>query len=240
VGVFALQSNGSIGQLAQLQLQSGSGPYPRRQEHSEPHYIVFDPGRQSALISDLGADRVFAYHFDPAAHRLTLAGETALTPGSGPRHTVLDARGRYFYVITELTAALHVYSWDAKRAALTPIQTLSVYPADYSADTPRSGAEIRMSKDGHFVYASLRGDQNSIVVFAVNPRDGTVKYVDRMPTGGKRPMSFTIDPTGRWLLAANVDSDTVTVLKIDPGTGRMTAQGSLPVPKPVSIAFYGR
>ena len=238
VGVFALQADGSIGTLDQLQTQTGSGPYPRRQEHSQPHYIVFDPRDHFALISDLGADRIFVYRFDPSAHTLQPASEVALPPGSGPRHTVLDARGKYFYVITELTATVHVFSWDAKRAKLEALQSLSAYPDDYSGSVPKSGAEIRLSPNGRFVYVSLRGDQNSIVQFAVNSRDGTLAFVDRVPTGGERPMSFTIDPTGRWMLVANAQSDSVTVLKIDPSTGKLTANGSLAVQRPVAVAFY--
>jgi len=98
-----------------------------------------------------------------------------------------------------------------------------------------------MSGDGRYMYASLRGDQNSIVAYAVDRRAGTLTEIQRLSAGGKTPRGFAIDPSGRWLLAANDSTDTVNVLKIDPVTGRLSATGeSLSVPGTVSIAFYAR
>jgi 6-phosphogluconolactonase len=59
-----------------------------------------------------------------------------------------------------------------------------------------------------------------------------------VPTGGKTPRGFGIDPSGRWLLAGNQRSDTVSVFRIDPGTGRLTqTTQSVEVGAPVSFAF---
>ncbi len=53
------------------------------------------------------------------------------------------------------------------------------------------------------------------------------------------PLYFAIDTTSNWLLVANEGSDLVSVMKIDPATGKLAATGeSISVPKPDTLVFY--
>jgi 6-phosphogluconolactonase len=62
--------------------------------------------------------------------------------------------------------------------------------------------------------------------------------VGHTSTGGKTPRDFAIDPTGSFLLAANQDSDTVVVFRIDHQTGALVPVGQpVPVPRPGCVAF---
>ena len=62
--------------------------------------------------------------------------------------------------------------------------------------------------------------------------------LENQPTQGKTPRNFGIDPTGAYLLAANEDSDTVVLFRIDPATGKLEATGQkVAVPKPVCVKF---
>jgi 6-phosphogluconolactonase len=62
--------------------------------------------------------------------------------------------------------------------------------------------------------------------------------VERVPTQGKTPRNFAVDPTGGFLFAANQDSDNVVVFRIDKGTGRLTPAGNvLDVGAPVCVVF---
>ena len=57
-------------------------------------------------------------------------------------------------------------------------------------------------------------------------------------TGGKEPRNFCIDPTGKFLLAENQNSDTIVVFEIDAKTGKLTPTGQkVNVGKPVCIRF---
>ena len=47
----------------------------------------------------------------------------------------------------------------------------------------------------------------------------------QVPTGGRWPRHFAIDPTGSYLLVANQESDTVNVFAVDRKTGRLTPTG---------------
>jgi 6-phosphogluconolactonase len=76
------------------------------------------------------------------------------------------------------------------------------------------------------------------VIYRINQRTGTLAYVGHQSTEGKTPRSFGIDPSGRFLLAANQDSDTVVTFRIEPKTGRLLPTGhSIQVPTPVCVKF---
>ncbi len=241
ISALPLRADGSLGEVSSVQIQTGSGPVSGRQDFAQAHGSAVDPTGKYVLVADIGADRVFIYRFDRVTRALMPAAAQALPPGSGPRHLLFGPRGRFVYLLADLSSTLPVFSWDAKQGELRPLQSLSAYPAGYAGKDTTGGAEIAMSGDGRYMYASLRGDQNSIVAYAVDRRAGTLTEIQRLSAGGKTPRGFAIDPSGRWLLAANDSTDTVNVLKIDPVTGRLSATGeSLSVPGTVSIAFYAR
>jgi 6-phosphogluconolactonase len=55
---------------------------------------------------------------------------------------------------------------------------------------------------------------------------------------GKTPRGFGIDPTGSFLIAANQDSDSLVVFRINQETGRLTPTGQkLEAYTPVSVEF---
>jgi 6-phosphogluconolactonase len=241
LSAIPLQADGSLGSVASVQQESGSGPNPRRQANAQTHCVVIDPSHKYVLTADLGADRIFIYGFDSHAHTLAPVSAEPLPPGSGPRHLAFHPNGRFLFLNTELSAELTVFSWDASRRQLHHVQTLSGYPADYSGAQEKSSAELVLSHDGHFAYLSLRGDQNSIVAYAIDQHTGRLREIQRLPAGGTYPASFTIDPSGRWLLVTNENSDSVTEFKRDAATGKLnpTAE-SLSVPEPSTIAFFIR
>ena len=132
-----------------------------------------------------------------------------------------------------------MYSWDAKPGPLQLVEAKSAYPEGY-AGTDKSSAEIGMSRDGRHLYVSLRGNQDALVVYDVDGRTGRLREAQRIPSQGKSPRSFGIDPTGRWLVVVHDVSGTVNVFAIDPSTGRLSPRGEpLSVPNAASVAFVG-
>jgi 6-phosphogluconolactonase len=142
------------------------------------------------------------------------------------------------YVINELLNTVTVFSRDADTGALQSLQTISTLPADFQGEN--STAEIFVHPNGHFLYGSNRG-HNSIVVFSIDEKSGTLRQVDHTSTGGKLPRNFAIDPTGMWLIAANLQSNDLVVFKIDPATGRLFATGQgAKVGMPACVVFPPR
>ena len=239
VAALPLLADGSLAPAASMQKDYGTGPHPR-QKSPHAHGVAIDPGGRYVLSADLGADRTFVYRFDPKTRMLT-PGEppfAAAPPGSGPRHIEFLPNGRFLYVDSELTGEVTGYSWNQRTGTMRPLATISTLPADYSGE--RSAAEMVASGDGHFLYISNRGE-DSIVTFAVDPRTAALKEVQRVKSQAKVPWSFSIDPSGRWMLVANQAANLITVMKVDPASGKVTATDkSLAVPVPVNVTFIAK
>jgi 6-phosphogluconolactonase len=235
VAALPVLADATLGSPASVQADQGSGPSPR-QKSAHAHGVTLDPSRRFALVTDLGADRIFIYRYDRKAHRLGASTAEALPPGAGPRHLAFHPRGRLLFVLSELRPELRSYRWDARRGRLALVQTISVSADPAKAGVAR-GAEVAVSRDGRFVYASVRGE-DVLVVYAVNARTGGLTEVQRVAANGLSPWSFGIDLGGRWMLVTNQGSNTVVVFARDPATGRLSpTQESLSVNKPVSVAY---
>jgi 6-phosphogluconolactonase len=138
-------------------------------------------------------------------------------------------------VINEIQSTVTAFSYDTASGALRTLQTLSTLPPDFKGEN--SAAEVVAHPSGKFLYGSNRG-YDSIAVFAINTRKGTLTPVDYVLTLGKTPRNFAIDPTGSYLFAANSGSDNIVVFRIDPNNGRLTQTGQvLEVPSPLCVTF---
>jgi 6-phosphogluconolactonase len=238
ITAFPVGADGSLGEDSAFIQHRGSSVDHERQSSPHPHEIVFSPDNRFVLVPDLGLDEVLTYRFDAVKGSLTPATPafTKVAAGSGPRHLVFHPNGKVAYLTNEMAATVGVYGYDAERGHLDALlQTASMIPADYVG--PKSAAEIAVSPDGKFLYASHRGD-DTISVFAIDAEKGTLTKVDYIATGGKTPRHFAIDPTGEFLFAANQDSDNVVLFRRSIGTGKAAADGlSMDVPNPVCVVF---
>ena len=110
---------------------------------------------------------------------------------------------------------------------------LTVPPEDFKV--ANTGADIHASPDGRFLYSSNRG-HDSIAVFRVDARAGTLSLVEHTPTQGRTPRNFAVDPTGAFLLVANQNSDTIVTFRRDARTGKLQPTGHVAeVPSPVCL-----
>ncbi|HYC71649.1 MAG TPA: lactonase family protein [Opitutaceae bacterium] len=235
VASFPIGPDGRLGPRAAWLAPTGElGPNRQRQDKPHPHSVTLSPDNRFAYVCDLGLDRVFRYRVDPATAALTPAGETATTPGAGPRHAKFSADGKFLYVINELDSTIATYGAEAD-GSLAGRQAISTLPEGFSG--ANICAEIRLSPDGRFVYGSNRG-HDSIAVFARDARAGTLTLVEIVPCGGRHPRNFNLSPDGRWLVCANRDTNNLVVYRVDPGTGRLSSTGhTAAVFQPVCVLF---
>jgi 6-phosphogluconolactonase len=198
--------------------------------------IATDPANRHALVADLGLDQLLVYPFDSGRLTPSLSPPARLEPGSGPRHFAFSPDGGDLYVLNEMRLTITALRYQAGR--LSEFQSVSALPASMKPGPADSGAEIAVHPNRRFVYASLRG-HDLLAVFARDAGTGRLGLVEHVPSGGRTPRSFVIDPTGRYLLAANQQSDQVVVFRINPETGRLSPTGAtIAVSAPVSMAFF--
>ena len=134
-----------------------------------------------------------------------------------------------------MASKITAFDFDETSGVLTPTRTVSTLPPDFAGKS--SGAEIRVSDDGLFLYASNRG-HDSIAIFSIDQGTGELTALGHESTRGKTPRHFNIDPSGKFLIVANQNSNNVTVFAIDPSTGQLSHTGNtVEVPKPVCVVF---
>jgi len=224
IAVFPVRPDGKLGEHTALVQQAGSSVNKERQQGPHAHYIASTKENRFVLVADLGADKIFVYRFNQQDGTLTPndPASVSVKAGSGPRHLAFSPSEKYAYLSEELTGTVTVFALDSKTGTLTPKQTISALPKDFKGENTE--AEIVVDDSDKFLYVSNRGDRtNEIDVFRIKPADGTLTFVQRISTGGKMPRNFAIDPTGKWLFAANQDSNNIQVFQIDPASGELSA-----------------
>jgi 6-phosphogluconolactonase len=191
-------------------------------------------------VADLGLDKLFVYKFNVKDGSLAPNDPpfAKSAPGSGARHVVFHPNGRWVYLITEMGNTIMLFDWDTKRGALSEVQTVSTLPKDFQGVS--TCAEVRVHPSGKFVYASNRG-RDSIAVFSVDSKTGKLTFVEDVPSGGRMPRNFDMDPTAHWMLVANYESNNVMVFRIDQQTGKLTPTGQpVTAPSPYCPRFLAR
>jgi 6-phosphogluconolactonase len=237
VAALPIQPDGTLAEPGTVIQHQGSSVNRSRQAGPHAHFITTDPADRIALACDLGLDKVLVYRLDPAKATLVANDPpfASLKPGSGPRHLAFDPTGQFVFLINEMGATLTAFAYDAKRGALTELQTVSTLPETFAGG--RSGAEVQVHPSGKFVYASNRG-HDSIAVFGFNAERGQLTFLQHQETQGKTPRHFALDPTGQWLLAENQDSDSVVEFRVEASTGRLSPTGqTISVGSPVCAVF---
>ncbi|MEL6276449.1 MAG: lactonase family protein, partial [Bacteroidota bacterium] len=232
-GIVNVYRRGVDGQLNEVQRIILNQTEDEKESHA--HSATFSPDNRFVLIADLGKDRIWQYQFDASSGKIT-PNEKAyveVADGAGPRHFTFHPQGTFAYVINELNSTVTAYEFDSLVGQLTEIQTLSTLPKDF--DDNNSCADIHPHPNGKFLYGSNRG-HNSIVVYAIMD-DGKLSIVEHISTGGDFPRNFALSPDGRFLYAANQNSDNIRQFLINENDGRLTFHADVAVKTPVCLAF---
>ena len=234
VAVFPVFKDGRLGEASSVIDHTGPTVDPLG---AEPHQIDLSSDNRFAIASYLGLDKLLVYRFDPA--RGTLAANdppfAQLHPGARPRHFDFHPNYKFLYVLEEATSTVDEFSYDAATGTLRQMATVSTLPEGFKGDN--TTAEIKVHPDGKFLYSSNRG-HDSIAVFAIDAATGVPRFLEAVPTGGKKPRNFGIAPGGSYLAAANQNSNNIAIFKIDRQTGHLASTGQvLEVPSPACIKF---
>lgn len=241
LAVMAILPDGSLRdhhQLAELEGEGEKGPHRTQQTGPLPHDVVFDPSGRFVLIPDKGLDRVFVFRFDPALGRLSSKPTSVATrPGAGPRHLAFHPQLPVVWVLNELDSTMTTYRWDAGTGTLSPQQVITTLPTSFTGYS--TTAEIAVTPDGRFVYASNRG-HDSVTIFAADADSGLLSHAGWEPTQGPKPRFIGLDPSGRFLYAANEQGHSILAFRVDAAIGKLEPTGQvIQNASPVTIVFAG-
>ncbi|MFJ4080742.1 lactonase family protein [Streptomyces iakyrus] len=207
---------------------TGAGPHTPRQQGPHAHQVQPDPSGRWAVSVDLGTDSVRVCTLVDGA--LALYRETALRPGSGPRHLAFHPDGGYAYVVNELSPSVTVCRWDAAEGVLTPLSETPVLPGAPARDAYPSG--IVTSPDGRFVWTATRGEDVLSVLAVLGDE---LRLVTTVHCGGHWPRALAA--SDGFLYVANERSGDVTWFALDPLTGVPLRGGSIRVTAASCVAL---
>jgi 6-phosphogluconolactonase len=235
VSSFRVMKDGRLSEAVSHFQFEGHGPNPQRQTGPHAHRVTVSPDRRFLLVNDLGLDCIHIYRLNSITAQLAphdpprWVGE----PGSGPRALRFHPNGRWCYCVCEMASTVTTLEWNVSTGRLTTLQTTRLV----TTPTLPGGSDIVLASDVRFAYVANRGD-GFVATLSIDRRRGTLSLLERIPTGGKIPRHLALCPSGRWLLVANQDSDSIAVIRRDQVTGELAKERQLnPISRPQCVVF---
>lgn len=202
------------------------------EKESRAHFATFTPDGKRLWITDLGRDRIHCLpmHEGHVDWRSEAVQDIELPAGAGPRHVDFLPKLQRAYVIDERDGYVNVIDYTNEAPRLLQRVLADSVGAHGSAD-------IHVSPDGRFVYASNRLKADGIAVFAVDQSTGLLSHASYQLTG-PHPRSFIIKPNGRYMLVACRDSNAIEIYSIDIETGALSpTENVIEFSKPVCLRW---
>ena len=208
----------------------GQGPRAQRQASAHAHSITPDPAGRFGVLADLGTDELWV--FAPRGAQLTPVHRVAVPAGEGPRHFAFHPSGAYGYLVTELANHVIAYGYDAQTGRLWQRQVCPLLEGEEAPDC--LAADIHLSPDGRFLYASVRGVPY-LVRYRITPH-GLLEDRVSLPCGAAAVRNFCMDRSGCTVLVADQLANEVRLFARDPQTGDLSGcLAAVRVPSPVCI-----
>ncbi len=186
------------------------------------HCVQTSPDNRFAFVPHpVELNKVTQFRFNAESGRLELNDPPALIAGEGdgPRHLQFHPNGKWLYFVNEQSKSVTFCHYDIEKGTLEAKQTVSTVPSSWD---PKEGscADIEISKDGRFVYASNRG-HDSIAIFSIDPETGEITSLGQEPTE-HIPRSFNLIPGGEnWMVAAGQRSNTLAIYSREKQAGTL-------------------
>jgi len=165
------------------------------------HSIVVS-GSSRVFVANKGANTIS--HFTFAAGALTPATPPT-TAHPSPRHIVFGPEERAF-VSSEDADHVTAYTVGSDGSLSLSWQEPRLPPGQTG-----TGADVRVSPNGQFVFATNRDPSNTIAV--LNASNG--ELIEHESTLGSTPRSLAMDPQGKFVVVGNQGSGTLVAFEIE-------------------------
>ena len=234
VGLLQLNSNGKLSDLLDVQQHTGKG-IKKQQNAPHAHSVWFDSDNERIISIDLGTNELWFSKLDSSQQKLefTYPKKLKMDKGAGPRHLSFHPNGKWVYVINELNSTVSLLEKNENNI-LEKKASFSTLPDDYTEDS--FCADIHISSDGKFLYASNRG-HNSLAIFNINSKNGSLQLTAHQSVHGNWPRNFALSPNEDYIIVANQLSGNIVSFKRDTTTGLLEYTDEIKITAPVCILF---
>lgn len=211
------------------------------------HQLLVTPSGRSVLVpcrgnpphdgrpEDPGSLRVFDYRDGQLTPREALAPDGGY--GFGPRHIDFHPEKPWCFMSVERQNEIALFKLDGGSVSGPFFRKTTLARPDQLKPRQLVGA-IHVHPTGRFVYVSNRADgtiewngenvfnggENTVAVFSIDQRTGEPMLIQTADTRGMHPRTFSIDPSGRLLIAANM-----TTRQVQEGNAVRRVAGGLSV-----------
>lgn len=233
VGYLTIDKENGLTGLLDVQQHEGKG-ITDRQTSPHAHSTWFHPNTNEIISVDLGTDELWFSNLNGKNNKFEVSSQNKLkmADGAGPRHLTFHPNNKWIYVLNELNNTVSLVELiDGLYQTTSSISMLPDNFTEYS-----KGADIHISNDGKFLYATNRG-HDSIVIYKVNSSNGELNLIGFESTKGKNPRNFSLSPDNKFLIVANQDSNNLVSFQRDELTGKLTFIAEVKAPNPVCILF---
>lgn len=195
------------------------------------HQIMATPSNRAVIMitrgnppeknkaEDPGATKIYGFKdgkLSPLAN-LAVGGRGGL--GYGPRHLDFHPTEPWVYVSIETQNELHMHRLQGDGMTAEPLYKPRTTTKTYDAHTHQAAGGIHVHPNGRTVYVSnrantteefkgqrvLRGGENNIAVFSIDAKSGEPKLIQNADPQSCHVRTFSIDPTGKIMVAASID-----------------------------------
>ena len=210
VGSHSLKENGGVkpGALSRIETKRCA------------HAILTDSSNRFAFVPHTGPNAIYQFRFDAKSGKLTKNNPLTTSPAAGlePRHLAFHPKLPIIYCDDEKGDSVTAYHFNLDTGQLKAFHSQSTLPTDFDG-SQNTCADIEITSDGRFVYASNRG-HNSIAGFSVDAKTGKLTSIGQFVTGAI-PRSFNLDPDNQWMIVAGQRSHDLHVYKRDSTSGKL-------------------
>jgi 6-phosphogluconolactonase len=220
MSVHPLGADGAIGEEVRQTAQIDCGIYA--------HQVRAMPSGQTLVLVTRGNNATAAKPEDPGALKVKalkngqLTDVASVAPGSGfgfgPRHVDFHPAKAWMYVSVERQNQLQMFRLLGDQLEPAPAYVANTLSEPGNLRPEQMVGPIHIHPNGRFVYIGNRasglietkgkklaaGGENSIAAFAINETSGEPKLMQTTDTHGFHPRTFSIDPSGRMLVVANL------------------------------------
>lgn len=224
VAIYPVNTDGSLSEASQV--------FNHNSEDEKSHAHSAQFFKDDLFVSDLGRNAVYQYVLKNNTYQLELEALVETTGNPGPRHFALTKNGEYIYVINEYGAS--ITSIKRTKNGFKQIDEDGTLEPTFKEFN--KCADIHLSKNERYLYGSNRGE-NTIAVFERDVNTGKINRIQNTSVHGDWPRNFTLDPTGKFLLVANKNSQNISVFSIDNTSGKLTFLHDIKTPEPVCLLF---
>ncbi|WP_073094117.1 lactonase family protein [Cyclobacterium lianum] len=234
LSTFKILESGGISEAVSFVQHEGSSVHPN-QTKPHMHAMIPSPDGHWVYASDLGIDQILKYKVNPKKGSVGKKPEIFSTKaGAGPRHFILHPDLPYAYSLEELSSTVAVYQVNSSNGDLRFLDRVDMLSPEIQSDY-NAAADIHLSVDGKWLYASNRG-QDNLAIYQVDQDNGLLSLQGHVSSGGQHPRNFKVDEKGQLLLVANMESDNVVFFRLNNQTGMPEATGkTIAIPRAVFI-----